>query len=124
MGRQVGDGRAKKRSLPVLAGNLGTSRVSFEGLRAISEWGLGSTEREGLKNGHFRFWGNPGTSRANFEGFQSEGWVFWLRGAHWGHFFGCMTGCVMFGVTGCVTGCMTDAWGGGWALIRVTYKEK
>ena len=45
----MGDGGAKKRSLPVLVGNLGTSRANFEGLRAISEWGLGSTGCEGLK---------------------------------------------------------------------------
>ena len=38
---------------------LGTSRANFEGLRVISEWGLGSIGCEGLKNGPFRFGGFP-----------------------------------------------------------------
>ena len=47
----------KRSSKTVTSGFGRTSRANFEGLRTISEWGLGSTGCEGLKNGHFRFGG-------------------------------------------------------------------
>ena len=68
-GFRVGSGSfwargVQKRSLPVLVGNLRTSRANFEGFRGISERGLGSTEREALKMVTFGFWG-----------ISSEGWA-------------------------------------------------